>query len=374
MTIPFEIKRMDPLGQGVSLASSQEDSKVTFIPKTLPGEEGLAEVTEKKGKKVQFARVKEIHKQSPDRVESPCPHFHECQGCSFLHTSYEKEVVFKKDAYSFLFKNLISPEKVKYSQSKERLAYRNRIQLHYEQGKLGFRSKEGIHSVPECKLPHPLIQEKLKEIYQDEIINILPKDSPPKGHLEISHEEEGLQVYFNEPYSAGGFRQVNESMGLLAQQRIKEIAEKALSQGDGSNKLLIDLFGGSGFLSDFYQGEKLIIDRGDQRKENPQFIDLNLFSRFAAATLEKKINKLGLGEHQRVLIIDPPRSGLKNIGEFVQKTEVIIYLSCNPHSQVRDLNSLMKEKSWQLVELEFFDFFPATHHLESLAVLRRVKS
>ena len=90
---PFEIEHIDPLGQGVS-----KKSKITFIEKTLPGEIGQATIY-KEAKGVSFGFIKnadDIELESKDRVAPECPHYWECPGCQYLHTTYENEILFKK--------------------------------------------------------------------------------------------------------------------------------------------------------------------------------------------------------------------------------------------------------------------------------------
>lgn len=73
-----------------------------------------------------------------------------------------------------------------------------------------------------------------------------------------------------------------------------------------------------------------------------------------------------------VLIFDPPRAGLHqkviDAVEAIQPPK-IMYLSCNPATQARDLALL--QDSYTIEHLEVFNFFPRTPHIECLAVLRR---
>lgn len=70
------------------------------------------------------------------------------------------------------------------------------------------------------------------------------------------------------------------------------------------------------------------------------------------------------------VILDPPRSGLhhqviKNL--LKEKPRRIIYLSCNPATQVRDISLLAEQ--YLITALEAYNFFPRTPHIESLALL-----
>ncbi|KAI4309401.1 23S rRNA (uracil(1939)-C(5))-methyltransferase RlmD [Lactobacillus intestinalis] len=75
-----------------------------------------------------------------------------------------------------------------------------------------------------------------------------------------------------------------------------------------------------------------------------------------------------------VIFVDPPRKGLTP--EFIDaavKTnpKKIVYISCNPATQVRDLQ-LFREQGYDFNEIDPVDMFPQTPHVESVAVLERV--
>lgn len=74
----------------------------------------------------------------------------------------------------------------------------------------------------------------------------------------------------------------------------------------------------------------------------------------------------------RPIIFDPPRAGLhQKVAEKVLEVlpPQIIYLSCNPATQARDL-ALLQEK-YTIDFFEIYNFFPRTPHIETLAVLSR---
>ncbi|GAC1387196.1 MAG: 23S rRNA (uracil(1939)-C(5))-methyltransferase RlmD [Candidatus Saccharimonadales bacterium] len=73
-------------------------------------------------------------------------------------------------------------------------------------------------------------------------------------------------------------------------------------------------------------------------------------------------------------IFDPPRAGLhiKIINRLLEiSPPKIIYLSCNPATQARDIARL--QGKYSVVHTELFNFFPRTPHIESLAILERKK-
>lgn len=72
------------------------------------------------------------------------------------------------------------------------------------------------------------------------------------------------------------------------------------------------------------------------------------------------------------LIVDPPRAGLhKDVVARINQVKPprVVYLSCNPSTQARDLALL--QDNYHITALEGYNFFPRTPHIESLAVLTR---
>ena len=90
---------------------------------------------------------------------------------------------------------------------------------------------------------------------------------------------------------------------------------------------------------------------------------------------------------ETVVVIDPPRKGcdeafLRQLAKFGPTR--IIYVSCNVHTQARDVGFLINELgqeglvgggggNYEIESLKGFDFFPQTSHVESVAILNKVK-
>lgn len=77
-----------------------------------------------------------------------------------------------------------------------------------------------------------------------------------------------------------------------------------------------------------------------------------------------------------VIIMDPPRSG--STETFIKaavslKPQEIVYVSCNPHTQVRDLK-LFRKLGYDFKDVYPYDMFPFTSHIETIALLSRVNS
>ncbi len=77
-------------------------------------------------------------------------------------------------------------------------------------------------------------------------------------------------------------------------------------------------------------------------------------------------------EHGRpdVIISDPPRAGMhqKVIEQIMAVApEKIVYVSCNPSTQARDIQMLSEKYS--VSKIQPVDMFPHTHHVENIALL-----
>ena len=99
--------------------------------------------------------------------------------------------------------------------------------------------------------------------------------------------------------------------------------------------------------------------------ENARFVaaDATAFMREAAAA----------GERADVVFLDPPRAG--STPEFLDALaemapERVVYISCNPETQVRDLRHL-RERGYAPTFVQPVDMFPHTDHIETVGRLER---
>ncbi|MEC4852393.1 MAG: 23S rRNA (uracil-5-)-methyltransferase RumA, partial [Jaaginema sp. PMC 1079.18] len=82
---------------------------------------------------------------------------------------------------------------------------------------------------------------------------------------------------------------------------------------------------------------------------------------------------LQLGAIPDVVLLDPPRKGCdRAVIEALLKLQPrqIIYISCKPSTQARDLQLLCQGDRYELIKLQPADFFPQTAHVECAAFLR----
>ncbi len=72
-----------------------------------------------------------------------------------------------------------------------------------------------------------------------------------------------------------------------------------------------------------------------------------------------------------VIIADPPRAGMnpKTVNDILRLVpQKIVYVSCNPSTQARDIKLLCEEK-YKLIKIQSVDMFPQTYHIENVALL-----
>ncbi len=76
--------------------------------------------------------------------------------------------------------------------------------------------------------------------------------------------------------------------------------------------------------------------------------------------------------HPDVVILDPPRAGIHpDVAKVILNAapDRIVYVSCNPASQARDLEILCRD--YEITAVQPVDMFPHTHHLENVVALKR---
>lgn len=99
---------------------------------------------------------------------------------------------------------------------------------------------------------------------------------------------------------------------------------------------------------------------------------------FAAADAADLFHDVPYPADQTLLIIDPPRKGcdMNFLNQMLAYGPArAVYVSCNVHTQARDIGTLVqggKGNRYEIESIKGFDFFPHTGHVESVAVLTRV--
>lgn len=191
-----------------------------------------------------------------------------------------------------------------------------------------------------------------------------------KGNDHIFEEMEGLRFKVG-PKS---FYQTNSEQAYNLYKVAREFA------GLTGNELVYDLYTGTGTIANFVArkarkvvGIEYVPEAIEDAKVNSALngIDNTLFY---AGDMKDILTNDFIAEHGHpdVIITDPPRAGMHNdVIDVILAAEPkrIVYVSCNPATQARDLQLL--DGKYKVTAVQPVDMFPHTHHVENVVQLER---
>ena len=145
-------------------------------------------------------------------------------------------------------------------------------------------------------------------------------------------------------------------------------------------ELVFDLYTGTGTIANFVAHEarqvigiEYVPEAIEDARENSRIngIDNTLFY---AGDLKDILNRDFIAKHGRpdVIITDPPRAGMhSDVIDVIlfAAPKRVVYVSCNPATQARDLQML--DKDYQVTAVQPVDMFPHTQHVENVVLLER---
>ena len=184
--------------------------------------------------------------------------------------------------------------------------------------------------------------------------------------------------------TAGAFFQNNNSILPTFTDYIRQRIVPGSSEDDGNRiQYLIDAYCGSGLftitLSSLFSSSMGIDIAGASivsARENAAANKVSNTS-FMEADASMLFKKVTYPPEKTVVIIDPPRKGCdhnfrQQLLEFGPRR--VVYVSCNVHTQARDVGILVEgvgDCRYEVESLQGFDFFPQTGHVEGVAILAR---
>jgi 23S rRNA (uracil1939-C5)-methyltransferase len=354
----------------------------------------------------------EIIKPSPWRISPKCPHFTTCGGCHYQHIPYERQVEFKleilRDQITRIGK-LQNPPLKKIIPSSTAWNYRNNIQFHpSDDGDLCFMDFQGKELVPihECHLPMARINEVWPQVHlepdsgisrlsfrqdsREEIMALLEgeDESAPEFEMDLpisatylNHEgettnlagEDALLFQIHDQnlrVSPESFFQVNNAQAEAMVSYINDLVST-----HASKLKILELFSGVGLFSLFLaeHATKLVAIESSPSACFDFAINLDRFDNvdLYEGTVEDVLP--GLDFSPDLVLLDPPRSGLEKeacLALIALGCPEIIYISCDPATLARDLK-YFTEVGYELREIQAFDMFPQTFHIESISHLVR---
>ena len=189
-----------------------------------------------------------------------------------------------------------------------------------------------------------------------------------KGNDHIFEEMEGLRFKVG-PKS---FYQTNSEQAYNLYKVAREFA------GLTGNELVYDLYTGTGTIANFVSrrarqviGIEYVPEAIEDAKVNAEINDIKN-TLFYAGDMKDILTQEFINEHGRpdVIITDPPRAGMhQDVVDVILFAEPkrIVYVSCNPATQARDLQLL--DEKYKVKAVQPVDMFPHTHHVENVVLL-----
>ncbi|HSH18025.1 MAG TPA: TRAM domain-containing protein [Candidatus Saccharimonadales bacterium] len=404
-------------GQGLGTLS---DGRKVFVWNTLPGETVRARIIKKKKSYVE-AIAEEVLKPSPERVEP--------EEVNYLATSpwqmmtYEAENEHKKSIVAELYaREKVPIPAFAFKAPTQAWNYRNKMEysfwgdddgLHLSLHMRGSHGKQIVHG---SKLALPAIDAAANQICAqlnnlgmragdlktivvrcsqagEAAVSLFTKlEAFPE--LRRSEEVKGIRVYHSNPkspasvptrllYEFGDPLLQDELLGKpfvydvdsFFQVNIPIFEEALTSIKKHINELEVtDMYAGVGSIGLSLAADKVTLVELDpatvrMASHNASVVSEQMVVSVIETSTEKALDYITGAEP---VIFDPPRAGLhpdvvKQVLDV--KPAKVVYLSCNPSTQARDLARL--QEAYGITFFEAYNFFPRTPHIETLAVLAR---
>ena len=379
--------RIESLAAGGDGVAHDSQGRVLFVPLTAPGD--LVRVRVLVSRK-RFARgeVLEILERGPGRIEPGCSAFAVCGGCAWQHVSYPDQVSAKARIVADALERIgrLGVTEVPITPSPSAWGYRSRARLVQEGAALGYRMRRShaVCVVKECPVLDPRLEAGLSRelpAWEGEEPREWELVTSSDGSARVRPTDEAIPAGVDAAEIQVGDDRLRLSHGVFAQANSKLIAPLAAAvlreaTGGGAKTSALELYAGAGL---FTLGLARSFDCVWAIESHPGAVaDLRFNLERSGATnvdiregiVEDVLSRLQVHSPD-TLVLDPPRAGaseeaLEQIGAL--RARRIVYLSCDPATLARDLGRL-RDGGYQLRNVEAFDLFPHTPHVEALATL-----
>ena len=167
-----------------------------------------------------------------------------------------------------------------------------------------------------------------------------------------------------------------QTNSLQAYELYKVVRRMAALTG---NEMVYDLYTGTGTIANFVAhqarqvvGIEYVPEAIEDAKLNSRVNGIEN-TEFIAGDMKDVLTDDFVAHHGRpeVMIVDPPRAGMhEDVVKVILNAEPqrIVYVSCNPATQARDLSML--DAKYRITEIQPVDMFPHTHHVENVVSLQ----
>lgn len=377
-----------------------------FVPRAAPGDVVEARITERRPSYAR-AEIEEVKTPAPLRREAPCPFYERCGGCQLQHIEEAEQLGLKVAAAMETLRRLggIDPAQLAACRFEEPVSerawgYRLRAQVHVEARPeesvgVGFRRRRSrdLVLVDRCPVLAPALENELRGLSSllgdraaasrtlpsrlslataglergSPVVAAPPVDGLPGGELEITLLGRKLR------YDARCFFQAHG--GLLESLLLSAV-------GPFEGDVAVELYAGVGFfatgLADRYrsvtavEGESVAARyaRNNLRRNGLRHCRVDRSA--VESWVDRRRGGPGLEPGLDRVLVDPPRAGLPRKVRSALLSAAprrLTYVSCDPATLARDLGDLTRD--FDLESLSFFDIFPQTAHIETVAQLLR---
>lgn len=412
---------------------AHHDGHTVFVPLVLPGELVRIESSARKKKFIR-GRLEQVVEASQERVAAPCPHFARCGGCQYQHIPYEAQLRYKAEILRETLGRIgrIQWTGDIRTHGSPPFGYRNRAQWKIRTNPSGSAGGAGIGyfemgstrlcAVSECSILSPRLADTLArlrplvsqgtalegideiEAFSDSgddkiILNLSAErlaDSPesieaalrqalPFVDSILVQDRRADKFHLTGPgyltYMAGGssYRVGHLSFFQINRFLIEPLVEAVVGLARG--RLALDLYAGVGLFSVALTKQ---YDRVIGVESNPaaaKDLELNLKASGGVSPSARNVTVEGFlsrwHDKPDLVVIDPPRAGVETetlAGLKKLAPPHIHYVSCDPATLARDLAQLVGTDNatpYEMEEINLFDIFPQTYHMEVLVRLRR---
>ncbi len=391
--LELEIATLTNLGEGVA----RHDGWVVFVPGVLPGERVRVSIWHN-AKNFSRADLVEILVPAKNRVAPRCPLFGTCGGCQYQNLDYAAQLEWKTRQVAELFERIgkISFPVAPCRGSPKQYGYRSKITPHFERphngetnfpiGFLAAGTARRITDVPACPIATDAVNAALPQLRENVRARAARGEFRKGATLLVRETLEGIATDPKAPVServgeltlkfvAGDFFQNNPFI-------LPEFVDFGVraARGNGDCKFLVDTYCGSGLFAlsaakhfERVLGVEVSEDAVAKARENATANGLANCA-FSAGSAETIFAEVPFPPEQTAIIIDPPRKGcdeafIAQLLAFAPRR--IVYVSCGPDTQARDLQRILAGGEYALEAVQPFDLFPQTRHIENIAVLAR---
>jgi 23S rRNA (uracil1939-C5)-methyltransferase len=372
------------------------------VPYALPGEKASVQAESEKPALVR-GRIEQLIESSPHRVEPKCPRFGSCGGCQYQHAEDEWQPGAKVEILREVLLRVgkFEPPAGIGLITGPAWEYRNRVQLHFDKGRMGFHAAGSNRVVAgsECPVASPRLNGamaalarmtrdrrwpafvKVIELFTNGVevqVNVL--DSGPR-HVNRGFFEwcDGLIAGALAPaldYAAAGFvfRVSHKSFFQVNRFLIDKLVEAVAGETGGGRAL--DLYAGVGLMSLPLAGrfERVAaVEAVGSAAADLEFNARRAGSGIAAVKASAEDFLAVANDRPDLIVVDPPRSGLgpKVVEHLARLAAPRLHIaSCDPSTLARDLASLLKS-GYRIGSMTLVDLFPQTSHIETVVRLER---